>query len=157
MSGNKLALALETQALLLRLAHDDEQARPIAERAHRFRALIIEQMQKTQAPSAPAETQPNPAGALKIGGGVSAPSVVSRIEPEYSSAARLAKYQGTSVLSIVVDLRGLPERIRLVRSLGFDLDEKAYEAVSQWRFKPGMKDGQPVAVFAVIEVNFRLL
>ena len=45
----------------------------------------------------------------------------------------------------------------VVRSLGLGLDEKAIEAVNKWKFRPGVKNGQPVAVQATIEVNFRLL
>ena len=52
---------------------------------------------------------------------------------------------------------GIPQDIRIVRSLGLGLDQKAIEAVQKWRFKPGQKDGQPVPVSAAIEVNFRLL
>lgn len=69
----------------------------------------------------------------------------------------MARYQGTVVLSVVVEPNGTASHIRLLRSLGFGLDEKAVEAVRHWHFKPGMKDGEPVSVYATIEVNFRLL
>lgn len=96
-------------------------------------------------------------GAYRIGGGVSAPVVLSKVEPEYSEEARKAKWQGTVVLTLVVDEHGLPQAMKVTRSLGLGLDQKAIEAVSKWRFKPGMKDGKPVPVIATIEVNFRLL
>jgi periplasmic protein TonB len=96
-------------------------------------------------------------GAYKIGGGVSAPVPVVRPEPEYSEEARKAKWQGAVMLSLVVDENGVPQDIKVVRSLGLGLDQKAIEAVQKWRFKPGLKDGKPVPVSANIEVNFRLL
>ncbi|HML18567.1 MAG TPA: energy transducer TonB [Bryobacteraceae bacterium] len=96
-------------------------------------------------------------GAYRIGGGVSPPSVLSKVEPEYSEEARKAKWQGTVVLQLVVDEHGLPQQMHITRSLGLGLDQKALEAVGKWRFKPGMKDGKPVPVIATIEVNFRLL
>ncbi len=96
-------------------------------------------------------------GVYRIGGGVSSPVIVYRVEPEYSEEARKAKFQGTVVLSIVIDERGVPTNFKVVRPLGLGLDEKAIEAVQKWRFKPGQKDGRPVAVMATIEVNFRLL
>ncbi len=96
-------------------------------------------------------------GAYRIGGGVTAPSVLSKVEPEYSEEARKAKWQGTVVLSLVVDDQGRPQNLKVLRSLGLGLDQKAIEAVEKWRFKPGMKDGKPVPVMATIEVNFRLL
>jgi protein TonB len=96
-------------------------------------------------------------GVFRIGGGVTAPSVLSKVEPEYSEEARKAKWQGTVVVSVVVDELGRPRNVKILRSLGLGLDQKAVEAVSQWRFKPGLKDGKPVPVFATIEVNFRLL
>ena len=96
-------------------------------------------------------------GLYKIGGGVSAPVVLSKIEPEYSEEARKAKYQGTVVLMIVVDSHGMPRDIRVVKPLGLGLDEKAIAAVQKWRFRPAMKDGHPVNVEATVEVNFRLL
>ena len=96
-------------------------------------------------------------GAFRVGGGVSAPVLLSKVEPEYSEEARKAKYQGTVLLYIEVDPSGKPINIRVVRSLGLGLDEKAIEAVKKWKFKPGYKNGRPVTVMATIEVNFRLL
>jgi TonB family protein len=96
-------------------------------------------------------------GVYKIGGGVSAPVPLYRPEPEYSEEARKAKFQGTVLLYVEIDEQGKTRNLRVVRPLGLGLDEKALEAVSRWRFKPGMKDGHPVAVGATIEVNFRLL
>jgi protein TonB len=96
-------------------------------------------------------------GAFRVGGGVSAPVLLSKVEPEYSEEARKAKYQGTVLLYIEVDPSGRAENVRVVRSLGLGLDEKAIEAVKKWKFKPGYKNGQPVTVQATIEVNFRLL
>jgi len=96
-------------------------------------------------------------GAYRIGGGVSPPSVLTKVEPEYSEEARKAKWQGTVVLQLVVDEHGMPKDMRVTRSLGLGLDAKAMEAVAKWRFKPGLKDGKPVPVIATIEVNFRLL
>jgi protein TonB len=96
-------------------------------------------------------------GAYRIGGGVSAPTVLVKVEPEYSEEARKAKWQGTVVLSLVVDENGAAQAIKVTKSLGLGLDQKAIEAVMKWRFKPGMKDGKAVPVLASIEVNFRLL
>ncbi len=96
-------------------------------------------------------------GVFRVGGGVSAPTLIYKVEPEYSEEARKAKFQGTVVISIIVDERGLPTNFKVVRPLGLGLDEKAIEAVQKWRFQPGRKDGRPVAVLANVEVNFRLL
>lgn len=96
-------------------------------------------------------------GAYRIGGDVSAPVVISKVEPEYSEEARKAKYSGSVLLSLVIDANGMPRDIKVIRPLGLGLDEKAIEAVSHWRFRPGMKGGRPVATQANIEVNFRLL
>jgi protein TonB len=96
-------------------------------------------------------------GAYRIGGGVSPPSIIYKVEPEYSEEARKAKFQGTVRLSVVVDEKGNPRDIKITGPLGLGLDQKAVEAVEKWKFSPGKKDGKPVPVFAQIEVNFRLL
>jgi periplasmic protein TonB len=96
-------------------------------------------------------------GVYKVGGGVTAPSLLYKVEPEYSEEARKAKYQGVVVLYVEVDPTGKAVNPRVVRSLGLGLDEKAIDAVRKWKFRPGYKDGKAVTVAATIEVNFRLL
>jgi TonB family protein len=114
-----------------------------------------------QAPVKPAVEARPPLGpeetVTRVGNGVSPPAVTSRVDPEYTEEARAAKVSGTVRLAVVVDKEGMARNIRVVSSLGSGLDEKAIEAVSQWRFRPGQKDGQPVNVRATIEVNFRLV
>ena len=92
----------------------------------------------------------------RVGGVVSAPQLVFRVEPEYTEAARKAKYQGTVVLIAVIDEDGKVRDLKVARALGLGLEEKAIEAVRQWKFRPGMKDGKPVSVTGPIEVTFRL-
>ncbi len=89
--------------------------------------------------------------------GATKPELLSHSEPEYSEEARTAKLQGTVALSIVVSATGQVTDIQVVRSLGLGLDEKAIEAVSRWQFRSATIGGKPVAVRAVVEVNFRLL
>jgi TonB family protein len=95
-------------------------------------------------------------GVFRVGGGVSPPSVVSRVEPQYSEEARKARYQGTVVLEAIVRKDGTVDILRVVRSLGFGLDENAIDALKKWRFRPGTKGGVPVDVALNIEVNFNL-
>jgi len=87
---------------------------------------------------------------------VSAPHPIYDPEPEYSDEARRAKFQGDVVLWVVIGLDGTPRDIRVQRSLGMGLDQKAIEAVTNWRFQPATKDGHPVTVQVSIEVKFRL-
>ena len=88
-------------------------------------------------------------GAYRVGGGVSAPRVIYQPDPEYSEEARKVKHMGTVVLWLVVGPDGKPQNIRVSRTLGLGLDEKAIEAVKNWRF-------EPVAVQINVEVNFHL-
>ena len=95
-------------------------------------------------------------GAYRVGGGVTAPRVLFAPDPEFSEEARKAKYQGTVILTVVVGPDGRTHEVRVLRSLGMGLDEKAVEAIHRWKFEPGRRDGIPVAVLVNVEVNFRL-
>ena len=114
-------------------------------------ALITNQATQSQ--------QPKAAGArvFRVGGGVTPPVLISKTEPEYSEAARKAKFEGTAMLYVQIDPLGQATNIKVVRRLGLGLDEKAMEAVARWQFKPGLKQDKPVTVEATVEVNFRLL
>ncbi|HEY3930177.1 MAG TPA: energy transducer TonB [Candidatus Koribacter sp.] len=95
-------------------------------------------------------------GVFRVGGGVSAPRALNTPDPEYSEEARKAKYQGTCILWLIVGPDGHPRDVKVARSLGMGLDQKAIDAVKKWTFEPAMKDGKPVAVQINVEVNFRL-
>jgi periplasmic protein TonB len=95
-------------------------------------------------------------GVYSPGAGVIAPRAVYDPEPEYSEEARKVKTQGTVQLALIVDEQGRPRNIRVTRSLGMGLDEKAIDAVKNWKFVPGTKDGLPVAVQVNVEIIFRL-
>jgi len=90
-------------------------------------------------------------------GASTAPVVLFQVEPEFSEEARKAKLQGVVMLYGEVDTNGRLRNIRVTRGLGLGLEEKAIEAVKQWRFRPGTRDGKPVVAAASIEVNFHLL
>ncbi len=95
-------------------------------------------------------------GLYHPGGGVSNPVLVYAPDPEFSDEARRAKYQGVCVVGLIVDAQGNPQRVHIVRPLGMGLDEKALEAVRQYKFKPAIYQGHPVPVEIDIEVNFRI-
>ena len=96
-------------------------------------------------------------GLIHRGRGVTPPQLLYKVEPEFSEEARKAKYQGMVLMSIEVDASGIVRKVRVLQSLGLGLDEKAIEAVSRWRFRPGLFDGKPVATEATVQVNFQLL
>ncbi len=96
-------------------------------------------------------------GVFSVGNGTTPPAVMSKVDPDYTEEARAAKYSGSVMLSIVVGTDGKAQDIKVVKSLGMGLDEKAIEAVQRWVFRPGTNQGVPVNVRAQIEVNFRTL
>jgi TonB family protein len=97
-------------------------------------------------------------GVRKVGDGVTAPKVIYSVDAEFSDEARRAKYEGAVLISLIVDAQGNPQSVRVVRSVGMGLDEKAMEAVRQYKFKPAVdqKSGKPVPVEISFLVNFRL-
>jgi len=98
-----------------------------------------------------------PEGVLRIGGDIAPPKPLTKGEPSYSEDARLAQLSGTVAVSLTVGADGFAHDMQIVRSLGLGLDQKAIDAIGKWTFQPATKDGQPVPVTAMVEVNFKFL
>ena len=96
-------------------------------------------------------------GAFSLNAISTPPVLIHKVEPEYSDEARRARFNGTVIIKIVIDATGQPTNLEVVRSPGLGLGERALQSVAKWRFRPGQKDGKPVAVQATVEVNFSLL
>jgi periplasmic protein TonB len=95
-------------------------------------------------------------GLRHIGGGVSAPILIHEVEPEFSEEARKAKAQGIVTVNLWVGPDGVPSHVRVVQGVGMGLDQKAIEAVKQYKFKPAMEGGKPVTVELNVAVNFQI-
>jgi protein TonB len=95
-------------------------------------------------------------GLMSVGGGVSAPQVIHAAEPDFTEEARRSNFQGDVQIKLIVDSQGNPQDIRLASHLGMGLEEKAIEAVRQYKFKPAMYQGHPVSVQIVLDVAFHL-
>jgi TonB family protein len=119
------------------------------------RAMVLKQLGRPAQVITPSTT------IYKAGGAppnqVTQPRIIKNVPPDYSEEARKIKVQGTISISLVIDATGTPTQIAILRPLGMGLDEKAIEAVSQWRFSPGTKNGIPVPVSTQIEMTFHLL
>ena len=97
-------------------------------------------------------------GAYRPGNGVETPRLLKEVKPQYTAQAMRAKIQGEVLLECIVQPDGSVGQIKVVRSLdsSFGLDQEAIKAARQWRFAPGTKQGQPVAVLVTIAIAFTL-
>lgn len=97
-------------------------------------------------------------GAYRPGNGVNLPQPLKEVKPQYTADAMRAKVQGTVLLECVVLPDGSVGNVEIVRSLDstFGLDQEAIKAAKQWRFRPGTRLGEPVAVLVTIELTFTL-
>lgn len=105
-----------------------------------------------------AEKLPSPDASriYHVGNGVLPPKLIYAPNPKFSPQARKAKYQGVAVVSLIVDTRGNPLNLHIIKHLDMGLDEQALAAVAQYKFKPATLQGQPVLVEVNVEVNFRI-
>ena len=97
-------------------------------------------------------------GVYQPGNGVESPRSIREVRPRYTAEAMRAKVQGVVLVEAVVLPDGTVGDVRVVRSLdrNFGLDEEAIRAAKQWRFLPGTRFGEPVAVLVRIELSFTL-
>ncbi len=109
-------------------------------------------------PNAPPGPAGARAGAETLGsGGLIAPVQILTVLPEYTPSARRNGIQGDVYIEAVVTVEGTVTEPKLIRGLpDEDLNQRALEAILKWTFKPGVKDGKPVAVIALFTVTFRI-
>jgi TonB family protein len=84
------------------------------------------------------------------------PAVTHSTDPDYTREAQKQKFEGTVVLQAVIGVDGVAHDIKVLRSLGYGLDEQAVKALQKWTFKPASSDGKPVPSLIAIEVPFHL-
>lgn len=121
------------------------------------RSWIVTAFVLTAAAQPAIPTDPLPPGVYRPGRGVIPPSIAERREPKFTEEALIAKLEGSVLVSVIVDENGSVRDMRVRRSLGLGLDEQALGTIQAWRFQPGTKDGQPVAVAVNVEVFFKVL
>ena len=97
-------------------------------------------------------------GAYRPGAGITLPEVVQEVKPAYTAEAMRAKVQGVVWIECIVMPDGSVGNVKITKSLDpvFGLDEQAIAAARKWRFKPGMRQGQPVPVIITIELTVTL-
>lgn len=92
----------------------------------------------------------------KLTGAIVRPVLLSRVEPVYPESARRARLGGTVILETVIDESGRVTNVKVVKGLGFGLQQAAIDAVSRWHFKPATMNGRAVKVFFNLTVQFSL-
>jgi periplasmic protein TonB len=96
-------------------------------------------------------------GVYRPGNGVTAPTLLSQVRPNYTPDAMRRRIQGTVVLEMIVGADGVPYDLRVVRSLDeHGLDDEAIKAARQWRFKPGLRGETPVDVLVILVIDFHM-
>jgi periplasmic protein TonB len=94
-------------------------------------------------------------GPYRPGSGIVAPELTREVKPDYTEEARRRNITGEVVLEIVVRADGRVGTVRVLHGLGAGLDERAVDAVRQWRFNPARRLGTPVDVLVEVAVEFR--
>jgi TonB family protein len=94
------------------------------------------------------------ANALRMGPGMIRPSPQYRVQPQCTDAADRAGYQGTVAVQLLVKKDGTVAILRVIQGLGLGLTDNAMDALKQWKFNPGQKDGQAADIVVNPEVNF---
>jgi TonB family protein len=94
--------------------------------------------------------------AVSLTDDITPPKLREVATPEYTAEAKKKKIEGSVTLLIVVDKKGEVTNAKVIKGLGYGLDENAVVAVKEWRYKPAEKDGEPIAVKMEVSVDFFL-
>lgn len=102
------------------------------------------------------ETQQAPPKTIRVGGNVAQNNLMYKVQPVYPASAKAAHIQGTVDLKVTISNEGVPEDLQVVSSPSDDLTQSAMDAVRQWRYRPTLLNGNPVAVVTDVMVNYTL-
>jgi TonB family protein len=94
--------------------------------------------------------------AVAITDDITPPQLSEVASPDYTVEAKKKRIEGSVILEIVVDRKGDVVAAKVLKGLGYGLDENAILAVKEWKYKPAEKDGEPVAVKMEVTVDFYL-
>src|SRR6266850_1417554 len=95
-------------------------------------------------------------GPYRPGSGITAPAIIREVKPDYTEEGRRRNLEGDVVLEIVVRSDGTVGNVKLLQGLGAGLDQRATDAVRQWRFSPAKRYGTPVDVIVEVAMEFKL-
>jgi protein TonB len=116
---------------------------------------IVQDEPELAPPPAPKKTSPG--DLIEIQDLDTAPTAVNRAAPLFPPLARRVRHEGTAIFNILIDETGRVAEIETIKGVGRDdMDDAARDAVRQWTFKPGTKDGVPVKVWKIEKVAFKL-
>jgi TonB family protein len=118
-------------------------------------ATAISPAPEQRSDSAEAGDAKQDATVYNVGGSVQPPVAIHKENPKFSKQVKEARFSGQVLVSLIVGSDGNPRNVHVLRGVGMGLDEKAVEAVQQYKFKPALKHGKPVAVYLIVEVNFQ--
>ena len=109
-------------------------------------------------PAAPPPPEPEPVveGPVRVGGRITAPRCIHRVEPRYTEIARKARIEGKVILEATIDRDGSVINLKTLRGLPMGLTEEATRAVSQWRYEPTLLGDQPVQVLMTVTITYNL-
>ena len=93
---------------------------------------------------------------IKVSPGVMAANIETKAEPKYPEKAKADHVQGRCTLGVTIDEEGVPTDLKVVKSVREDVDESALNAVQQWRWKPYLLNGNPIAVETTVNITYTL-
>ncbi len=119
-------------------------------------STYAEQVMQELGARPPAKSQAQPGQRQHVGGDVQKPEKISSPPAPYTREAREARIQGVVIAQAVIDEEGRVTQVKILKGLPYGLSESAAETLKTWRFKPATLNGQPVAVYYNLTMNFRL-
>jgi TonB family protein len=150
--------AMEALDFALRIAHTPEETAAVENMQQALKRYAAERP-KVKGRDGAIQLPGLPQGGSVVGptgAGTIGPRAISTPQPEYTERARQARREGTCVVSMIVGIDGKTSNLVVTKKLGLGLDQKAVEAVKQWRFEPARRYGKPVITHLTVQLKFRL-